>query len=389
MYNDYYGFRTDPFHIIPNIELLFMSPKFKQALSCMEFGLMRDIGLMLVTGEVGIGKTTLIRFFLDHVEEEVRTASIFNTNVSPDQLLGMILQEFGVGVQTDNKVLVLQALQEFLLEMRSQDLRPLLIIDDAQNLSAESLEEVRLMSNLQDDDRALLQILLVGQPELKAKIANPAMLSFAQRIGVNYHLGPFTEQETVEYITHRLKAVDGSPDLFTPEALELIYKAAVGIPRAINLLCDNVLVYGFVDELSRIDERIVQQVIEEVGALFPWFGPQATLDPESNLGMPGTDSAAAHPHRGKKAGPSVQGDWQRLESRVAALERLVGIYTRELHDLIKSQLVTDRHRADKLLIEYTRMKLKMDSLLKSKISSGNGSKRSKTSGDEGRRSISR
>lgn len=382
MYNDHYGFRTEPFHITPDIDLLFMSPKFKQALSCMEFGLMRDMGLMLITGEIGIGKTTLIRFFLEHVEEEVRTASIFNTNATPEQLLDLILQEFGVEApQASNKAMAVRALQEFLQEMRAKDQRPLLIIDDAQNLSFESLEEVRLMSNLQDGNRALMQILLVGQPELKAKISSPAMLSFAQRVGVNYHLGPFTYAETVEYITHRLQSVGGSPKLFTIEAMELIYEAAIGIPRAINLLCDHSLVYGYVDELQNIDEQIVQQVIDEVGSLFTWFGPQTASRLESNDGMPNNSRGAGDPsHSADAELVSVEGGWRRLETRLASLERLVGAYTKELHDLIKSQLVTDRHRADKLLIEYTRLKLKLNSLQKSNVPSGNGNRRSKGSG---------
>jgi general secretion pathway protein A len=365
MYNDFYGFQADPFHILPNIDLLFMSPKFKQALACMEFGLMRDIGLMLITGEIGIGKTTLLRFFLDNVEEEVRTASIFNTNVNPDQLLGLILQEFGVGVQTNNKVLAIQAFQDFLLDMRSQDLRPLLIIDDAQNLSFDSLEEVRLMSNLHNGERALLQILLVGQPELKAKISNPAMLSFAQRVGVNYHLSPLTHPETVEYITHRLISVGGSPKLFTRGAMELIYKAAVGIPRAINLLCDNVLVYGFVDELQSINEQTVKQVIDEVGSLFPWFEAPKGTQGDSNGGKPKFARHDADSENGAAAGfESVPSGWQQLEARVTSLERVIEVYIKELHKMLKFRMDKDRQRADKLLMEYTRLKLKLDSIQK-------------------------
>jgi general secretion pathway protein A len=331
----------------------------------MEFGLMRDIGLMLITGEIGIGKTTLLRFFLDHLEEEVRPANILNTNVNPDQLLGLILQEFEVGVQTNSKVIALQALQDFLHEMRSQDLRPLLIIDDAQNLSSAALEEVRLMSNLHDGDRALLQILLVGQPELKAKISNPAMLSFAQRVGVNYHLSPLTHPETVEYITHRLKSVGGNPELFTRGAIELIYKAAVGIPRAINLLCDNALVYGFVDELQSINERTVKQVIDEVGSLFPWFEAPADPKRDSNGGRPKPHQGAADSDNGAAAGTEVEpGGWQQLEARVASLERIIEVYTKELHKMLKSQMYKDRNRADKLLMECTRLKLKLESIEK-------------------------
>jgi general secretion pathway protein A len=355
MYNDFYGFSATPFHILPNLDFLFMSPKHQQALACMEFGLMRDIGLMLITGEIGIGKTTLVRHFLHHAEKDILVACIFNTNVTPDQLLALILQEFGVDIQTDSKAVTVQALQRFLQNMHAKNSRPFLIIDDAQNLSNEALEEVRLLSNLQQGNKALVQIMLVGQPELKSKISKPAMASFAQRIGVSYHLLPLTCPETHEYVTHRLKTVGGRPGLFTPAAVDVIHEAASGIPRAINLLCDNALVYGYVDELQTIEVQTVKQVIDELGVYFVGFDPEATQQAEAAAIQPsgpspaGNNGAAAH-------GP------EHLETRLASLERLVNGYIKEMHGVLKSQLHNERNRADKLLMEYTRLKFKFDVL---------------------------
>ena len=203
MYNEYYGFSATPFHIMPDLDFLFMGPKHKQALSSMEFGLLHDVGLSLITGEIGIGKTTLIRHFLEQLQEDVLVACIFNTNVTSEQLLNLILQAFEADIKTDNKAVAIQALHQFLKALRAQDMRALLILDDAQNLSYDALEEVRLLSNLQEGNKALIQIMMIGQPELKTKVANPAMASLAQRIGVNYHLRPFTKSETMELATKR------------------------------------------------------------------------------------------------------------------------------------------------------------------------------------------
>lgn len=357
MYNDFYGFSADPFNITPDHDFLFMSPKHKQALTCMEFGLMRDIGLMLITGEIGIGKTTLIYYLLDQLdqfEKRVKVAYLFNTNVSPDQLLALILQELGADIQTDNKAVALQALQKHLKKIRSKGFHPLIIIDDAHNLSFDALEEVRLLSNLQSGKTPLLQIMLVGQSELQMKIASPALASFSQRIGVRYHLRPLTRQETIEYISHRIRTVAGNPDLFTKKAINHIFATAGGIPRAINLLCDHSLVYGFVDELNTIDEVTVKKVIED-------FNVHPLAHPTSSKDQSQSHAAGASPSMQPTSGSENASfhDQENLEARLASIERLVNSYFKELHSQFKSQLINERLRSDKLLMAYTRLKLKV------------------------------
>jgi general secretion pathway protein A len=206
---------------------------------------------------------------------------------------------------------------------------------------------VRLLSNLQDGNKPLVQIMLVGQSELKTKISNPAMASFAQRIGVSYHLEALTHQETHEYIQHRLQTVGGRTDLFTPAAIDQIFETADGTPRAINLLCDHSLVYGFVDELESIDKEVVKQVAEEFGT---YLAPQAS----SKANQPQADGT--QPSTGSLHIP------EQLETRLTSIERLVGGYIKELHGLLKSQLNNERKRSDKLLMEYTLLKSKLDTL---------------------------
>jgi general secretion pathway protein A len=348
MYNDHFGFSAAPFRITPNIDFLFMSLKHKQAVSCMEFALVREIGLMIITGEIGTGKTTLIRHFLEqleHIDENARVAYIFNTNVSSDQLLALILQELEADVQTDSKAVAIQALQRHLQNMRTRNLNPLLIIDDAQNLSHEALEEVRLLSNLQDGHKPLVQIMLIGQSELKARLSSPGMASFAQRIGVSYHLQPLTKQETHEYIKHRLQTVGGRGDLFTREAVDLIHETTDGTPRAINMLCDHSLVYGFADDLEFIDVETAKKVAEE-------FGTYLKPHPQS--------AASQAPADGTQAAAGALNNAEQLEARLTSIERMVDGYIKEFHGLLKTQLSSERKRSDKLLMEYTRLKTRLD-----------------------------
>ena len=359
MYNDHYGFSGAPFRITPDLDFFFMSLKHKQAVSCMEFALVREIGLMIITGEIGTGKTTLIRHFLEKLEqidENTRVAYIFNTNVSSSQLLDLILQELEADVQTDSKAVAIQSLQRHLQKLHARNLNPLIIIDDAQNLSNEALEEVRLLSNLQDGKKPLVQIMLIGQSELKTKLSSPGMASFAQRIGVSYHLQPLTKQETHEYIKHRLQTVGGRGDLFSRAAIDLIHETANGTPRAINMLCDHSLVYGFVDELETIDVKTAKLVAEEFGT---YLKPHAA-------------SAANQPLlEGAPAAAGASQSMEHLEARLASIERQIDGYIKEFHTLLKTQLSSERKRSDKLLMEYTRLKAQMEPFQNPEIPSEN------------------
>ncbi|UCF94526.1 MAG: AAA family ATPase, partial [Desulfobacterales bacterium] len=247
MYQKFYGLRDKPFQIVPNPTYLYKSLHHENALTYLEYGLSENVGFILLTGEIGSGKTTLIQYILNKLGGDTVAAVIFNTNVSADQLLGLILTEFELAFKEGDKAGTLDTLNQFLIQKYAEKKQVLLIIDEAQNLSAEALEEVRMLSNLQSEDQALLQIMLVGQPELIAKLRKPSLMQFTQRIAVSYHLASLTREETGNYIAFRLEKAGGRADLFSPEAVDLIHRLAGGIPRSINLLCQAALVYGFAD----------------------------------------------------------------------------------------------------------------------------------------------
>lgn len=263
MYNQFFGFQKTPFDIVPNPDLLFMSQRHKVALDHLEFGLMSGAGFILLTGEIGTGKTTLIRNLIRRsIAMDTEIALVFQTNVSADQLLSMLLTEFELPTKPGDKPGALDVLNNFFLETYRLGRKVLIIVDEAQNLSFEALEELRMLSNLQSDDQMLLQIMLVGQPELKQKLMDPKLAQFAQRISVNYHLTGLSPEETYQYITYRLAKVGAASEIFSPDVVALLHQASGGVPRAINVLCAGALLYAYADERQQVTEEDVAQVVE-------------------------------------------------------------------------------------------------------------------------------
>ena len=263
MYEQFYGFKEKPFQITPNPAFLYRSSKHDTALTYLEYGLTENVGFILLTGEIGSGKTTLVQYILGRLESDIEAAVIFNTNVSAEELLALILEEFEIPRPAGGKADVLTALNGFLIERYARRKRVLLVIDEGQNLSDQALEEVRMLSNLQSEDQSLLQIMLVGQPELITKLKQPSMRQFSQRIAASYHLTGLDREETEKYIAHRLQKAGGQPDLFTPAAVDIIFKLSGGIPRAINLVCQAALVYGFAEDAQKIGQDTIHQISKD------------------------------------------------------------------------------------------------------------------------------
>ena len=263
MYTSHYGLTAKPFSIVPDPNVLFLSKNHENALTYLEYGLSEKVGFILLTGEVGIGKTTLIRHMLNKMSSQMDIAVIFNTNFSSDQLFRRILSEFELPCDTADKSLHLETLYHFLIDQFARGRHTLLIIDEAQNLSDEVLEDIRMLFNLQTDNHILLQILLVGQPDLKRRMSSPKLRQLAQRIVVNYHLSPLSKEQTYQYINYRLHVAGAAAELFSPGAMALIYEKSGGIPRTINLLCDAGLVYGYGENKTLVDREIIKNVLKD------------------------------------------------------------------------------------------------------------------------------
>jgi general secretion pathway protein A len=306
MYESFYKLKEKPFQIVPNPDYLYLSPKHQSALTHLEYGLMEDVGVILLTGEIGMGKTTLTRRILDQYCRDMQVSVVFNTNVSPAELMSLVLKGYDLPSNNGGKSDLIDRLYRFLIEKYAAREKTLLIIDEAQNLSDEALEEVRMLSNLQSDEHILLQILLVGQPELKRRLSQPHLLQLAQRIAVNFHLSALSREETHQYIAHRLHKAGRDKTLFTTDAVDLIYDAAGGIPRSINLICDFALVYAFGEEMDPVDTAVIEKVVSEKNGLglCPSYA-----EPLIEL----TDPLPGDPPMGGRS----------VESRIAGLEALV------------------------------------------------------------------
>jgi general secretion pathway protein A len=274
-------------------------------------------------------------------------------------LLGIILHEFGLNADSDNKAAAIKILSRFLIDLRSRNKRPLLIIDEAQSLSLDALEEIRLLSNLQDETTMLLQIMLVGQPELKDKLKSPSMASFTQRIAVNYHLKPFELEETAQYIAHRLKTAGGRTDLFTDAAIDRVHRMTRGIPRSINILCHAALVYGFADDLTIIDVPVLEEIMSDTQD--SGIGSERWAK-DSDEGADGDRGGKKAPLPSEPAKPVSQENRPQLEVRIEALEARLEDYTKELREALKVLLHKERSRNDKLLMAYAQLKTKYDAL---------------------------
>lgn len=264
MYNDFYGFREAPFNITPDPRFLFFSDRHREAYNHVLFGLRERKGFIQLTGEVGAGKTTVCRALLEELGPRYRTALILNPCLTGDQLLRSILIELGLEA-SDDRVTCLQRLNQYLLDQLAEGNDVVLLIDEAQDLDFDLLEQIRLLSNLETDQRKLLQIVLLGQPELRDKLNDSRLRQLRQRITVRYHLAPLSRHETEQYIQHRLQVAgaNGSPS-FSRWALGGIHRYSGGVPRLVNAVCDKALLCGYVTGDDHLTWRHVRRAIREL-----------------------------------------------------------------------------------------------------------------------------
>jgi len=274
MYEDFYGLSGKPFQLSPDPSFYFGSKGHTSAYSYLKYGVYQGEGFLVITGEVGAGKTTLVRALLEELDSQmIVAAQIVSTQLEADDLLRSVAKAFGIRVLQDDKASLLAAIEAFLLTIFQQGKRALLIIDEAQNLNARSIEELRMLSNFQCGDRALLQSFLVGQPELRNLMRSPTMEQFRQRVIASFHLGPLDEDETRGYIEHRLHRVGWKNDPeFDPSAIHAIFLATGGIPRRINAICNRLMLAGFLGAQHRFTSVEVDAVASEISGE---IGPQA------------------------------------------------------------------------------------------------------------------
>jgi len=265
VYLDYYGLTEPPFDITPNPRFLFYSAKHREAFNHLMYGIRERKGFVQLTGEVGAGKTTLCRALLEQLDEQFATALILNPVMSPDELMKAIGVEFGLPVSGLDRLDTLAVINQFLLQLADVGKDAVLIIDEAQDLTEELLEQVRLLSNLETDNRKLLQIVLLGQPELRDRLNSPRLRQLRQRITVRYHLLPLSRHEVRQYVQHRLHLCGGNGyPCFTRPAFWRLYQYTQGIPRVLNALCDKALLAGFVAQRKRINFGLVSRAVREL-----------------------------------------------------------------------------------------------------------------------------
>jgi len=266
MYETYYGFKEKPFQLSPDPRFFFASSHHQRALSYLQYGLDQGEGFIVITGPIGTGKTTIARNLLNNLgDENIVAAQLVTTKLNPQELLELVVSEFKIETKGDSKADLLQGIESYLMDLNRQGKRALLIVDEAQNLPSETVEELRMLSNFQLNNKPLIQSFLLGQEELKGIIQAPNMEQFRQRIIASAHLKPLSCEEVKEYINHRLlQAECDKQELFPDTAYELIHEKTLGVPRKINIFVDRLLLFGFLEELEVIDVEAINEVANEM-----------------------------------------------------------------------------------------------------------------------------
>ena len=265
MYESFFHLTGKPFELLPDPDFLYLSPVHRKAITYLDYGIRERAGFILMTGEVGSGKTTIIKNIIKSLDTNVNTSKIFNTSVTTHQLLSLINDDFGLEIAGKDKIALFKDLYDFLIREFEAGRHCLLLIDEAQNLSPDCLEEVRMLSNLETENSKLLQIILVGQPELRKILAATEMRQLRQRISINCHITPLDREQTEAYILHRLeRAGNRNAVTFTSDSFDIIQQHTRGIPRLINIMCDFLLLSAFVEETTSLSGEMVQEIAADL-----------------------------------------------------------------------------------------------------------------------------
>lgn len=263
MYLEHFGLSQKPFNQVPDPQFLYFSPNHKKAMTMLEYAVTYNVGFTVITGEIGAGKTTLIRGLLNQLPSDFVVGLINNTHASFGELMSWIIDAFEIPSSATDNAGRYRDYINYVVEQHAHGKKLLLIVDEAQNLSPQALEELRLLSNVNIDADIFLQLILTGQPELVDKLNQPELVQFAQRIGVEFHLTALSYSETIRYVRHRMHVAGGKPGLFTYTAMAALFYYSGGVPRRINNLCDFSLVYAFADDKKVVDAELVVQMMRD------------------------------------------------------------------------------------------------------------------------------
>ncbi len=290
VYRNFFKLREKPFSMLPDPAFLYLSRQHQRALSLLRYGIFDQVGFTVLTGEVGCGKTTLLRRLMMELDKRVTVGLVSNTQCENFQeLLQWTLLTFGLAYRDKDKVSLYEDFTDFLVREHAAGRRTVLCIDEAQHLDTRALEQLRMLSNVNADKHQLLQLVLVGQPSLWQRLARPELEQFVQRIGVDYHLKPLDQVETANYIRHRLTVAGGAPDLFSSETIVAIWRYTKGIPRLVNLLCDTTLVYAYAEQSPTVTRALLEDVVQDKrqGLSRLWAGVAPTEQDFDVLAMAG------------------------------------------------------------------------------------------------------
>ena len=330
MYTSFYGLKEKPFDLHPDPGFLYMSRGHENAYTHLGYAIRENKGFVIVTGEIGSGKTTLINFLLTKIRQNIEVGLISNTSLTPEQFIMLLCEEFEVPLDTANsvdKARMLSRFHNFLLEQFAKKKRVILIVDEAQNLTPEALEEIRMLSNLEAEKHHLIQIILVGQPELKHKLQLKELAQFAQRITVHCHLEGLRAEELDHYIRYRLQVAGAAhTDIFRPDAIAAVQRYSRGIPRLINILCDTALVFGFADSLTVIDKEVIEAVVKarKAGGL---FHPDEKKKTVTSLKPPAEQTPAA-PAETLSAIRAMEARVQLLETTIVGQQKQIELLSK-------------------------------------------------------------